>query len=295
MAKIRRTMLFVPGDNPGMLLNGGVLGADSVIFDLEDAVSLTEKDAARILVRNALNTLDYGKTEKIVRINALNTKFWQKDLEQIIPAGPDVIMPPKIESAEDIKKICDYISKIEKEKGLEDKKIKIIPIIETSLGVENSFQIAKASPRLEGLFLGAEDLTANIGAKRTKKGDEIFYSRSRIIIAANAAGIQAIDTPYTDINDEEGLKIDAVFAKDMGFDGKASISPRHVETINQVFTPSKEEIEFAKEVIDAINRAEKEGRGVISMNGQMIDAPIVDRANHVLSIYKSVMGGSIDE
>ncbi|MDW7669089.1 MAG: CoA ester lyase [Bacillota bacterium] len=295
MAKIRRSMLFVPGDNPGMLLNAGVLGADSVIFDLEDAVSLKEKDSARILVRNALNNLEYGKTEKIVRINGLNTKYWKKDLDQIIPASPDAVMPPKIETAEEIKKICDYISKIEKEKGMEDKKIKIIPIIETSLGIENSFQIAKGSPRLEALFLGAEDLTANIGAKRTKKGDEIFYSRSRIIIAANAAGIQAVDTPYTDINDEEGLKVDAVFAKDMGFDGKASISPRHVETINKVFTPSKEEIEFAKEVIDAINRAEKEGRGVISMNGQMIDAPIVDRANHILSIYKSVMGGSIDE
>ena len=295
MTKIRRSMLFIPGDNPGMLLNGGVLGADSVIFDLEDAVSLREKDSARILVRNALNTLEYGKTETIVRINGLNTKYWKKDLEEIVPAGPHVIMPPKIERVEEIEEICDYISKIEKEKGMEDKKIKIIPIIETSLGIENSFQIAKGSPRLEALFLGAEDLTANIGAKRSKKGDEIFYSRSRIIIAANAAGVQAVDTPYTDVNDEEGLKVDTEFAKDMGFDGKAAISPRHIETINQVFTPSKEEIEFAKEVLNAIKIAEKEGRGVISMNGQMIDAPIVDRANHVLSIYKSVMGGNINE
>src|SRR6056297_389931 len=295
MTKIRRSMLFIPGDNPGMLLNGGVLGSDSIIFDLEDAVSLKEKDSARILVRNALNTLEYGKTETIVRINGLNTKYWKKDLEHIIPAKPDVIMPPKIERVEEIEEICDYISKIEKEKGMKDKGIKIIPIIESSLGIENSFQIAKGSPRLEALFLGAEDLTANIGAKRTKKGDEIFYSRSRIIIAANAAGIQAVDTPYTDINDAEGLKVDTEFAKDMGFDGKAAISPRHVETINQVFTPSKEEIEFAKEVLNAIKTAEKEGRGVISMNGQMIDAPIVDRANHILSIYKSVMGGNINE
>lgn len=295
MSKVRRTMLFIPGDNPGMLLNGGVLGADSIIFDLEDAVSLTEKDSARILVRNALKNLDYGKTEVIVRINALNTDYWKKDLDQIIPALPDVIMPPKIERAKDIEKICEYISKIEKDMGIEDKTIKIIPIIETSLGIENSFQIGQASPRLEALFLGAEDLTANIGAKRTKSGDEIFYSRSRIVIAAKASEIQAIDTPYTDIDDEEGLKKDAQFAKDMGFDGKASISPRHVETINKVFTPSEEEIEFAKEVIEAINRAEEEGRGVISMKGQMIDAPIVNRANHVLEIYKSVMGGSINE
>src|SRR6056297_2717124 len=146
MTKIRRSMLFIPGDNPGMLLNAGVLGADSVIFDLEDAVSLKEKDSARILVRNALNTLEYGKTEKIVRINGLNTKYWKKDLEQIIPAKPDVIMPPKIEKVEEIKEICDYISKIEKDKGILENSIRIIPIIETSLGVENSFEIAKGSP-----------------------------------------------------------------------------------------------------------------------------------------------------
>ncbi|MTI49328.1 MAG: CoA ester lyase [Firmicutes bacterium] len=288
---MRRTMLFVPGNNPGMLFNGCVLGADSVIFDLEDAISLGEKDSARILVRNALETLNYNGTEIIIRINAINTSFWQKDLDMIIPKNPNIIMPPKIESKEDIIEIENYITKIEERDNLVKNEIKLIPLIESALGVENAFEIAKASSRVVALFLGAEDLTANLGAKRTVEGKEIFYSRSRVIIAAKAANIQAIDTPYTDINDEEGLIKDSKIAKDMGFDGKAAISPRHVEEINKIFTPSYEEIEYSRRVIEAIEKAEKEGKGVISLDGQMIDAPIVERAKYVISIFENVKGG----
>jgi len=291
MGTMRRSLLFVPGNSPGMLLNGCVFGADSVIFDLEDAVSPDEKDAARILVRNALETLDYYDIERIVRINSIQTPFWKKDLEMIIPAKPDLIMPPKIQGKEEIKEIDDYISGLEKNKGLPLGKIKFIPLIETALGVEKAFDIAQASSRVEALFLGAEDLTADLGAKRTKESKEIFYSRSRIVVAAKAAGIAAIDTPFTDVNDEEGLIQDAVFAKEMGFDGKAVISPRHIEDVNRTFTPSEEEIKYAQRVISTIERAEKEGKGVVSLDGKMIDAPIVERAKQVLKIAHSLRRG----
>lgn len=293
MKGIRRSLLFVTGNSPGMILNGCIFGADSVVFDLEDAVSPGEKDAARILVRNALKTLDYGNTERIVRINSLKTPYWMDDLNMIIPAGPDVIMPPKVQGEEDIHRIESFISGIEKDRGIPAGRIKLLPLIESALGVEKAFEIAGASKRITGLFLGAEDLTADIGAKRTKKGNEILYSRSRIVIAAKAAGVSAIDTPYTDVNDEEGLIQDAVLARGMGFNGKAVISPRHVEYVNRVFTPTEEEIEYARRVLEATARGEKEGKGAVSLDGKMIDAPIVARAKQILEIAETLKGGKL--
>ncbi|WHH61734.1 aldolase/citrate lyase family protein [Petroclostridium sp. X23] len=285
---MRRTMLFIPGNNPGMLLNGDVFGADSIILDLEDAVSPNEKDAARILVRNALRSLEYEGVEVIVRINSLSTPFWKRDLEVIIPEQPDVILPTKIQCREDIEIIDSYITNIEKEKGLPLNKVKLMPLLETALGIENAFEIAKASPRIDALYLGAEDLTADLKAKRTKEGKEIFYSRSRILVAAKAAGLPAVDTPFTDVDDEEGLIKDAVFAREMGFNGKAVISPRHIDHVNRIFTPSQQEIEYAQDVMEVIETAKKQGKGAISLNGKMIDAPIVERARQILEMAESL-------
>lgn len=293
MTTLRRSLLFVPGNNPGMLVNAPVFGSDSVIFDLEDAVSPTEKDAARILVRNALKELDYGDTEIVVRVNGNDTPFWKEDLKAIIPQEPDCIMPPKIQTKDDVKRFDEYISELENKEGLPEGKIKLIPLIETALGVENAYEIASASSRVVAIFLGAEDLTANLGAKRTKEGQEIFYSRSRIVVAAKAAQVSALDTPFTDVDDEEGLIKDAIFAKDLGFDGKTVISPRHIDGVNKVFTPSEEEIEYAKRVIDAIEQGKAEGKGVISLDGEMIDAPIVARAEKIMELAKASSKGVI--
>lgn len=272
-------------------MNGCVFGSDSVIFDLEDAVSPKEKDSARILVRNTLKTIDYTGVERIVRINSNKSPFWKQDLESIIKAGPDIIMPPKMEGRNDVLEIDEYISQIEERHGLSLNRIKLLPLIETSLGVEKAFEIATASTRIVGIFIGAEDLTANIGAKRTKKAKEILYSRSRIIIAAKAAGVDAIDTPFTDVDDIEGLMNDTIFAKDMGFDGKAVISPKHVDTVNSVFLPTDKEVNYSRRVMETIEKAEMEGKGVVSLDGKMIDAPIVERAKRILSMHKILRKG----
>ncbi len=286
---MRRSMLFMPGNNAGMLLNADTLGADSIIFDLEDAVSPAEKDSARILVRNAMKYLNYGNCEIIIRINSIDTNFWKADLDEIIPLRPQMIMPPKVCSHKDIEVVVDYIKKVEKKHGI-DTPVSIIALIETALGVENAYEIAASSERVKAIFLGAEDLTADLRCKRTKKGDEIFYSRERLVIAARAAGIDAYDTPFTDVEDEEGLKKDAEFAKSLGFTGKAAISPRHVMAINEVFSPTVEEIEYAKEVMDIIRIAKEQGKGAISLRGKMIDAPIVERARQTLEAAKALGG-----
>ena len=288
---MRRSMLFMPGNNAGMLLNADALGADSIILDLEDAVSPIEKDSARILVRNALKYLNYNNCEVIIRINSIDTEYWKKDLDEIIPLMPNMIMPPKVSCANDVQVIADYILSIENKYKIENE-ISIIPLIETALGVENAFEIAKSNKRVKAIFLGGEDLTADLRCKRTKKGDEIMYSRGRMVIAARAANIDVYDTPFTDVEDEEGLKLDCEFAKGLGFTGKAVISPRHVMCVNEVFSPSKRDIEYAYEVMEIIKIAKEQGKGAISLHGKMIDAPIVERARQTIEMAEA-MGGVI--
>lgn len=283
-------MLFIPGNNPSMILNGDIFGSDSIIYDLEDAVSPGEKDSARILIRNILSRGKFSDAERVIRINSLNTDFWKKDLDEVLPIGIDAILLPKAECKEDIYAVESYIKEVGERLNIDLENVSIIPLIESALGVENAFEIGQASKRISALFLGAEDLTASLGSKRTKKGDEIFYSRSRLVIAGRSAGVDIIDTPFTDVNDDEGLKIDAKFAKDLGFTGKSVISPRHIDIVNEVFTPSLEDYEYAKRVLYTIERAEKEGKGVVALDGKMIDAPIVNRAKQVIDMWKNIKG-----
>lgn len=292
---MRRSMLFIPGNTPSLLMNGDILGADSVILDLEDAVSPAEKDSARILVRNVIKYLNYKDCEIIVRINPVDTDYWQKDLDALIPYKPDIIMLPKVNSPQDVILVSEYMANIEKACGMQENTVKIMTLLETTQGIENAFLIAGCDKRVTAMFLGGEDLTADLRCKRTKEGTEIFYSRSRIVMAARACGIDVYDTPFTDVEDIEGLYKDAEFAKSLGFTGKASISPRHVEGINEVFTPTQAEIDYAHEVLDVIELAKKQGRGVVSLRGKMIDAPIVNRAKQVIEMEKAIFGGREDE
>ena len=279
-----RSMLFLPGNNPNMLINGNCLGADAVIFDLEDAVSPAEKDAARILVRNTMRYMDFSGCGRIVRINSIDTPYWRKDLDQILPYKPDLILLPKSGSAADVLAADEYMTQLEEKLGFAPNTVGLMPLIETAMGVENSFAIATSTKRVKALFLGAEDLTADLCCKRTKEGREIEYARTRLVVAARAANIDVFDTPFTDVNDDEGIVVDAELAKALGFSGKASISPRHVEVINRVFSPTMAEIDYAYEVLEAIRIAKEQGKGAIALRGKMIDAPIVARAERTISM-----------
>jgi len=281
---MRRSMLFLPGNTPNILINGAYLGADAVIFDLEDAVSPDEKDSARILVRNTIKYLDFSGCEVIVRINSLDNDFWKDDLDTIVPQKPNWIMLPKTARASDVQTVDAYLSELEEKLGMEQRTVRMMPLIETALGVENAFQIASASERVGALFLGAEDLTADLRCKRTKGGAEIDYARTRLVVAARAANVDVYDTPFTDVNDDEGIRTDAEYAKALGFTGKASISPRHVEVINEVFSPTEKEVDYAYEVMEAIALAKAQGKGAIALHGKMIDAPIVARAQRTIDM-----------
>lgn len=287
--KLRRSMLFIPGNNPGMLQNGGVFGADSVILDLEDAVAPTEKDAARFLIAHALRTVDYGCSEKVIRINPLDT-FAAEDIKAIVPCCPDTILVPKVESAEDIHAAAAMIAAAERPNQTP---VKIIALLETPRGIIEAYNIAKADPRVVALALGAEDYTAGLGAIRSKEGTEIFTARTIVVNAAAAADVQSIDTPYTDANDEDGLLADTEMAKQLGFKGKLSINPRQIEIIHTVFNPSEKDIEWAQQVVFAIRKAEAEGSGVASLNGKMVDLPVVNRAERTLRLARLL--GLIEE
>ena len=291
---MRRSMLFLPGNKPNVIIHGEELGSDAVIFDLEDAVAPDQKDAARILVRNAMTFLDFSRVETIVRINSVDTPFWKKDLDTILPLKPTLIMPPKTSAAQDVLTVDAYMSQLEDKLGMARNTVRLIPLIETALGLENAFQIAAASSRVAALFLGAEDLTADLRCTRTKEGEEIAYARARMVAAARAAGVDVYDTPFTDVNDDEGIRVDTEKAKSLGFTGKASISPRHVPVINEVFSPSQRDIDYAYEVMEAIRIAKEQGRGAIALRGKMIDAPIVNRAKQTIEAAEELGLGRSD-
>ena len=292
---MRRSMLFLPGNAPNMLINGPSLGADAVILDLEDAVAPSEKDAARILVRNTIRYTDFHGCEIIVRINSIDSPFWQRDLDEILPQKPDLILLPKTSRAQDVLEADAYMAQVEARLDFAPGTVRLMPLIETALGVENAFSIASASGRVAAMLLGAEDLTADLRCKRTKEGREIEYARTRLVTAARAAGVDVYDTPFTDVNDDEGIRVDAALAKALGFTGKAAISPRHVEVINQVFSPTEREIDYAYEVMDAIRRAKAQGKGAVALYGKMIDAPIVARAEQTIAMAHALGLGREEE
>lgn len=282
--RLRRSRLFLPGNNPKILQDGGVFEADAVILDLEDAVSIDRKDEARILVKWALMDVDFGSSEVLIRVNSPETEFFEADME-VISDRVDGIVLPKAESREDVKNVASLIDEIEKEKGI-GKEIIIIPTIESALGVLNAYDIAR-SPRVAALAFGAEDFTKDIGAERTPEGKELWYARSAIVTAAKAAGVQALDTVYPGVHDDEGLRREVEMVRKMGFDGKSAIHPNQIGIIHDVFTPSGEEINKALAVMRAIKDAEEKKSGVIALNGRMIDRPVVERAKKVIRLAEA--------
>lgn len=288
MDKLRRTMLFVPGNNPGMLRDAHIYGADSIMIDLEDSVSVNEKDSARMLVYYVLKTIDYGKTEVLVRVNALNTPFGREDYEAIVRAKPDAIRMPKTETAQDVAEADALMTQIEQDAGMEVGTVKLFAAIESAKGVLNAQQIATASNRLIGIALGAEDFVTDLKTNRSLEGIELLTARSMILFAARAAGIDAVDTVFSNVNDEEGLANEVKLIKQLGFDGKSIINPRQIETVHRFYTPTPEEIEKAAKILEASEEAEKRGSGVVSLNGKMIDKPVVTRAQRVFALADAV-------
>lgn len=283
MERLRRTMMFVPGANAAMLRDAPLYGADSIMFDLEDAVSLKEKDSARVLVHSALKTFDYGNIEIVVRINALDAGG-AEDIEAMVLAGVDVIRLPKTETARDIIDVEAVITEVEQQNDIPVGTTKMMAAIESAEGVLNAPAIAKSSTRLIGIALGAEDYVTNMKTRRHPDGQELFFARSMILHAARAAGIAAIDTVYSDVDNTEGFEAEVRLIKQLGFDGKSVINPRQIPLVNTIYAPTEKEIQNAKEVIWGIREAEAKGSGVISVNGKMVDKPIVERAERVIAL-----------
>ena len=283
--RLRRSRLYLPGDQPKLILNAAIHNADGLILDLEDSVHPSKKDDARILVRNALRSVDFMGSEKMVRINQLPLGY--KDLEEVLPQKVDLILIPKVESHEQIqeidKKVDEIFSSIDLEKTGD---VFFMPIIESALGTIKAYSIAKASKRNVALAIGLEDYTADIGTQRTNEGKESFFARSMVVNAAKAAEIQAIDTVFSDVNDMDGLRESSIEAKSLGFDGKGCIHPRQIAIVNKAFIPDEKEIEKAKKIVVAFEKAEELGLGVVSLESKMIDPPVVKRALRTIEIVQ---------
>ena len=279
-----RSMLYIPGDSPRMIQHAPVFGADSILLDLEDAVALTEKDAARKMVACYLKNYDFKSLIVTVRVNGSDTEYFDDDLKEIIPCVPDAVRIPKCNSPEDIMLADKKIEEIEKANSIPVGKVRIHAMIETAAGVENSFLIASACPRVQAITLGGQDLTADMGVQKTKEGWELFYARSRVVVAARAARVDVYDTVWADIDDKEGLMKECLQIVNLGFTGKAAIHPDQIETIHRAFMPTEKEFRKALRVMEAAENAKKEGKGVISVDGKMVDAPVVARASRLLEL-----------
>jgi citrate lyase subunit beta / citryl-CoA lyase len=276
--RLRRSRLYLPGNEPKFMLNAGLHRPDGVILDLEDSVHPDAKAAARLLVRNALRHVDFGDAERMVRINQLPLGL--QDLDAVVPEGPDVVLLPKAERPEQVVAVAERIAAI---LGRSDPTpIWIMPILESALGIENAFAIAAASPAVVALTIGLEDYTADLGVVKTRAGTETAWARHRLVNAARAAGVQAIDSVYGDVQDDDGLRAWGVASRASGFTGMGCVHPRQIRIIHDAYAPGPDEIERALRIVEAFRDAEARGLGVVSLGSKMIDPPVVARARRLV-------------
>jgi citrate lyase subunit beta/citryl-CoA lyase len=273
--RLRRSRLYLPGNEPKYFINAGLHAPDAIILDLEDSVHHAEKDAARLLVRNALRAIDFGLAERMVRINQLPLGL--ADLEEIIPQAPNLILVPKVETVEQVSDVVGAIDSITRRAGI-TRPIWLMPILESALGIENAFAIATASERIAGITTGLEDYTADLGVARTPGGAESLYARRRVVNAAHAARVQAIDSVYSDVADADGLLRWGEASRAMGFEGMGCLHPIQIEIIHRAFAPTASELEKALAIVAAYEDARARRLGVVSLGSKMIDAPVVQRA-----------------
>ncbi|HTZ95410.1 MAG TPA: aldolase/citrate lyase family protein [Terriglobales bacterium] len=287
--RLRRSRLYLPGTEPKYFINASLHQPDAIILDLEDSVHHAEKDAARILVRNTLRAVDFGTCERMVRINQLPLGL--EDLDEVIPEAPDLILIPKVETPEYVKQVAMTIVDLKSRHGIHHP-IWIMPILESALGIENAFQIACACPTVCALTLGLEDYTADLGVAKTPQGHESLYARMRLVNAAKAAGIQAIDSVFGDVGDPDGLRRWAENSRALGFEGMGCVHPSQIRIIHEAFAPSDTEIAKALKIVAAFEEAQQRGLGVVSLGSKMIDPPVVERAKKLVARAKQ-MGKSL--
>lgn len=279
--RTRFSRLYIPGNTPSMMINAGLHSADGIILDLEDSVAPEKKDEARILVRNALRVIDFKGAERMVRINQGETGL--KDLQYIIPHNVNLILIPKCENKEHITRVEKEITEIRKKLKIKYR-VFLMPIVESALGIENSFEIARSSENVVAIAIGLEDFTADLGVPRTVEGRESLYARSRLVVAAKAAGIQPIDSVFSDVGDMDALMQNVLTSKSLGFEGMGCIHPRQVPVINQGFAPDETEIEKSGKIVLAFEEAGKNGLGVVALGTKMIDQPVVVRARKTIDL-----------
>jgi citrate lyase beta subunit len=286
-SRIRRSLLFVPGDDMKKITKAAASGADSVIMDLEDGVALNRKEEARRTVAEALRTLDFGRSERLVRVNPFDKTTMQlHDVEVTLPSNPDGYVIPKLESYRDITQIVDVMSRYHR--YWSERYQHLLLIIETARGVVRlGKNVDHANYFSDALIFGAEDLAGSMGATRTREGWEVFYARSAVVTHAAAYGLQAIDTPFVDLNDLDGLRAEAQTALHMGYTGKLAIHPKQIEPIHEVFTPSDEQIRRAQQLIEAHDAHQASGTGVFAYEGRMVDMPMIRAAERVIARAKA--------
>ncbi|MGA7461487.1 MAG: aldolase/citrate lyase family protein [Candidatus Korobacteraceae bacterium] len=283
--RLRRSRLYLPGNEPKYFINAGLHAPDAIILDLEDSVHYAEKDTARLLVRNALRAVDFGAAERMVRINQLPLGL--EDLEEIVPQAPDMILIPKVETPGQVSDIVGSVDSIAKRSGVM-RPIWLMPNLESALGIENAFAIASASDRIAAITIGLEDYTADLGVAKTSGGSETLYARMRLVNAAHAAHVQAIDSVYGDVTDNQGLLRWGEAARAMGFEGMGCIHPMQIEVIHRAFAPTLSELEKAAKIVAAYEDAQARGLGVVSLGSKMIDAPVVQRALKLVARAKQM-------
>jgi len=283
--KSLRSLLFVPGNKARMLEKARALPADAVILDMEDAVPPGEKGSARAMVREALEKGAYG-AQTIVRVNAWATGLTEADLKETLVAGVAAVCLPKAETPGEVERLASLLAMLEQERGLPVGGVGLILMVETALGVLNVYQMARASRRVRALCFGGEDLAWDLGAIRTKEGLELAHARAQLVLAARAAGVLAIDTVYTDLKDEAGLLAEARLARQLGYSGKLVIHPAQIEPVQRAFSPGEQQVAHARRILEAFEAAEARGEGVIALDGEMIDAPVVARAREVLALVE---------
>lgn len=285
--RLRRTMMFLNAQKPNLLKDPYIYQPDSLMFDLEDAVAIGEKDAARFVLAQTLKNIDYRNCERIVRINGIDTPFWKEDVRCAVYAGCDGIRIPKTESSDDVKKVEREVQEAEREADVKEGSTLLMAAIESAKGVMNLQDICNSSERLFGVALSGGDYTKDLHTVITGTGVELNGARQLMVIAARSAGIQCFDTVYTNLNDMNGFRRETQLIHDMGFDGKSIINPRQISVVHEVYTPTEKEIEFSKKVVEEIEEKTKQGLGVFTVDGKMIDIAFYDGAKRILDLAKA--------
>jgi citrate lyase beta subunit len=278
----RRALLYMPGDDRRKIEKATTLGVDSICMDMEDGVAANKKVEARAVIAQAMKELDFGMSERCIRINSIGSGLEKRDLVAALATNPDSIVVPKIESADQVKWVREHIENYELSSNLSIGAIRLLIGVETAKGILNLKEIAESDKRLEAIIFGAEDYAASVGAMRTKEGTEVLYARSAVVTACAANDLQAIDMVYIDFRDLEGLRLEAEQGAGLGFSGKQIIHPNQVVPVQEAFTPSDEAIAYARRVVESFEASQKEGKGAYALDGKMIDMPLLRNAQKVL-------------